>query len=422
MAIQNNFPNIRPTLNLNFALSKRVDPRITFVRSTTATYFDQDGILQTAAANQGRITFDPSTLDCQGLLIEEQRTNSIRNNTMQGAVAGTPGTAPTNWAVSGLGTLTQQVVGTGTSNGITYIDVRFSGTTSTTQLVIRFDGIGTIAAANGQSWAISAWLAIVGGSAANTNNYTLANNLFDSGSVYIGEGPGISLASPPTSTFTRYSGAGTISNASTASIRPYFYFLFASGVAIDITLRIGLPQLELGAFATSVIPTTTTALTRNADVASMTGTNFSSWYNAAEGTLFSESINLPGQSAVVFPRIANINDGTTNNVITTIWRSDTSRLYGVVTTSGSGVADVGANGVTQTNANKIALGYATNNFAASVNGGAVNTDTSGAVPTGLTTLGIGRQASAADFINGYIRRIAYYPVRVTNAQLQALTG
>jgi hypothetical protein len=213
----------------------------------------------------------------------------------------------------------------------------------------------------------------------------------------------------------------TLNNALTTNVRFLIDFQTTNGAAIDITLRIGLPQLEQGAFATSVIPTTTTALTRNADVASMTGTNFSSWYNATEGTLFSESINLPGQSAVVFPRIANINDGTTNNVITTVWRSDTSRLYGAVTVSGVNVAEVGVVGVTQTNANKIALGYATDNFASSVNGGAVNTDTSGAIPS-VNRLGIGRQASAADFINGYIRRIAYYPVRLPNSTLQALTA
>jgi hypothetical protein len=47
---------------------------------------------------------------------------------------------------------------------------------------------------------------------------------------------------------------------------------FSAGVAIDITLRIGMPQLEQGAFATSVIPTTTATVTRATDVASINGT------------------------------------------------------------------------------------------------------------------------------------------------------
>jgi hypothetical protein len=315
--------------------------------------------------------------------------------------------------------LTQTVVGTGTANGITYIDVRFSGTTSTTQLVIRFDGIGTIAAANGQSWAISAWLAIVGGSAANTNNYTLANNLFDSGSVYIGEGPGISLASPPTSTFTRYSGAGTISNASTASIRPYFYFLFASGVAIDITLRIGLPQLEQGAFATSVIPTTTTALTRNADVASMTGTNFSSWYNQTEGTFVTQTVgqNIASGATGV---IVGVDDGTGSNRIIVAYSSPISNLFRVVS-SGSDQANFTVGAISSGAISKMACVYKANDFAGTVNAQTVQTDTSGTVPL-VNTFRIGVNVAASASANVSISRIAYYPVRVTNAQLQALTG
>jgi hypothetical protein len=421
MAIQNNFPNLTPTLLLDFANAGKLDPRVTFSRSTTATYFNSLGVLTTANNNVARFDYDPSTLAAQGLLIEEQRTNSIRNNTMVGAVAGTPGTAPTNWLIStATGNLTsREIVGIGTENGIAYIDVRFvaSGAFNAT---IYADSSTGVPAANGQTWTASFFVKLAGGS---LNNVTVQTSIIENGSG------GNFLAGADSATFVPTSAAlstqrvtqtRTNTNASTAFEWARVRVNFAA--AADITLRIGLPQLELGAFATSVIPTTTTALTRNADAASMTGTNFSSWYNAVEGTLFSESINLPGQSAVTFPRIANINDGSVNNVIGTIWRSDTSRLYGVVTTSGSVVADVGANGVTQTNINKIALGYATNNFAASVNGAAASTDTSGNVPTGLTTLGIGRQAAAADFLNGTIRRIAYYPVRVTNAQLQALTG
>jgi hypothetical protein len=360
-----------------------------------------------------RFDYNPSTLAAQGLLIEESRTNSIRNNTMQGAAAGTPGTLPTNWSVSGLGTLTQQVVGTGTSNGITYIDVRFSGTTSTTQLIIRFDSTGAIAAANGQSWAISAWLAIVGGSAANTNTYTLSNNLFDSGSVYIGEGPSITLASPPTSTFTRYSGAGTIATANTASIRPYFYVLFASGVAVDFTLRIGLPQLEQGAFATSVIPTTTTALTRAADVASVN--TLSPWYNSVEGTLYFEGLTVATTAG-----LATLQDGSVAEYMRLA--RGLSKFNGVVSTAAGTQADMySVADVTLNTVFKGALAVKANDFAISLNGATPVTDTSGAMPSAANQLNIGF-GKYLGYINGYLRRITYYPTRLSNAQLQAITA
>jgi hypothetical protein len=416
MAIQNNFPNLTPTLLLDFANAGKLDPRVTFSRATTATYFNSLGVLTTANNNVARFDYDPSTLAAQGLLIEEQRTNSflqnfdISNASWVKVRATTPGTTTT----SPSGGTAQKLV---------------EDTTPANSHFFRQD----ISVTSGATYTQSVYV-----KAAERNEIQLAFDVdagaFTNSAVIFtlsGGGSGVIVAGSPAYSITLVGNGWyrcTISQSAAATATAVFRISLASGGTAFYTgdgtsgLFFWGAQLEQGAFATSVIPTTTTALTRNADVANMTGTNFSSWYNAAEGTLFSESINLPGQSAVVFPRIANINDGTTNNVITTIWRSDTSRLYGVVTTSGSGVADVGANGVTQTNANKIALGYATNNFAASVNGGAVNTDTSGAVPTGLTTLGIGRQASAADFINGYIRRIAYYPVRATNAQLQALTG
>jgi hypothetical protein len=363
-----------------------------------------------------RLDYNPSTLAAQGLLIEEARTNSIRNNTMVGAVAGTPGTLPTNWSVSGLGTLTQQVVGTGTSNGITYIDLRFSGTTSTTQIRILSEIQNNIAASNGQSWALSYWTALVGGSLTNITGSGTTINLFDSTPTFLSVLTGPNLNT--TASLTRVSAAGTIATVGTAFVQPQLFVNFNSGVAIDITLRIGLPQLELGAFATSVIPTTTTALTRAADVASVN--TLSPWYNATEGTLYSESQQLAAQTAALFPRIVAIDDGATNNAIVHLWRADTSRLYANAVSSGSSQYDLGANGVTQTNVNKIASAFAANNFAASINGGSVLTDLAGVVPSGLTTLRIGK-SSGTDFLNGYLRRITYYPRRLSNAELQAIT-
>jgi hypothetical protein len=71
------FPTIRPSLNLDFANSKVVDERITFTRSTNATYYDADGLLKTALSNRPRLDHDPLTRECKGLLIKEKRTNIL---------------------------------------------------------------------------------------------------------------------------------------------------------------------------------------------------------------------------------------------------------------------------------------------------------------------------------------------------------
>jgi hypothetical protein len=396
-------------------VSKNFSDIITFTRASTGTFFNSAGVLTSAAIDAPRLDYDPSTLAALGFLVEESRTNSIRNNTMVGAVAGTPGTLPTNWQRFTSGTAATAVVGTGTESGITYFDITFSGG-NTDSISFFMDGTTGHAALNGQTWTGSAYYKLTAGSFANCTALQ---------AVYEANAAGTALANSTTS-ITTVTGAALSSqritttrvnnNASTAEEQ---LTLQITGTgAFSFTLRIGLPQLELGAFATSVIPTTTTALTRAADVASVN--TLSPWFNSTTGTLFTESQQLPGQTAAVFPRIAVIDDGSTNNAILNLWRSDTSRLYGSITFGGANQADVGTNGVTQTNVNKIGLAYATNDFAASVNGGAPSTDTLGSVPSGLTTLRIGR-SSGTDYLNGYLRRITYYPRALSAAELQAIT-
>jgi len=387
---------------------------VTFTRASTGTYFNSAGTLTTAAINEARFDYNPSTLAAQGLLIEESRTNSIRNNTMVGAAAGTPGTLPTNWNVSGLGTLTQQVVGTGTVNGINYVDIRLSGTTSTTQVAIRLDLNNVIAAANGQTWAFSWWQSVVAGSTANLTPQVPSMLFYDAGAVFLG-GIGFTAATfNSTSNFTRQSGSATIATANTAFIQPQINFLFASGVAIDITLRIGLPQLELGAFATSVIPTTTTALTRSADVANIN--TLSPWYNSTAGTVYAEF--LAGASVATQQSVFDVDNSADviNNRIS--WRMGNE----FVQSSGSVAVNFFIT-PTASATSKWALAFTTDDFAFSRNGGAPSTDTSGALPTGLNRLLLGNSNSAAGtFLNGYLRRITYYPRRLANADLQAITA
>jgi len=397
----------------NGLVQKNFADIVTFTRASTATYFNSAGTLTSAAVDEPRFDYNPSTLAAQGLLIEESRTNSIRNNTMVGAVAGTPGTLPTNWGVSGLGTLTREIVGTGTANGITYIDVRFSGTTSTTTLSVNFDGSNLIAAANGQTWAQSIWTAVVAGSTANITTNQNTANLFDSGGVFLAN---ISYATPvfnTTSVLTRSSSVGTISTVGTAFIRPILALAFASGVAIDITLRIGLPQLELGAFATSVIPTTTTALTRSADVASVN--TLSPWYNATAGTLYAEWVARLGVDQQAFG-LVNVGDGVRV-------RKRSTDQYGLVVRDPTN-RDLALNAspaITEGQIIKVAGAYAINDLALSGGGQSPATGSTYSVVTATTAFIGGNVSAGATYVNGHLRRITYYPRRLTNDDLQTIT-
>jgi hypothetical protein len=395
-------------------VTKNFSDIITFTRASTATFFNSAGVLTSAATNAPRFDYNPSTLAARGLLIEESRTNSIRNNTMVGAVAGTPGTLPTNWNISGLGTLTQQVVGTGTSNGINYIDLRLSGTTSTTQLSIRSEpgGTGGIAAVNGQTWALSLWSAIVAGGLTNITGSGYGTLAYDAAGAFIGA-PFSSGVVTTSSTLTRTQVSGTIAIAGTAFIQPQIYVFFNSGVAIDITLRIGLPQLELGAFATSAIPTTTTALTRAADVASVN--TLSPWFNSVEGTVYAE-VALPGLSATANQNALQFSDGTSSNRIA-LYRQSSA-----LSTALSFGATINGSSWTTTAIRKIALGNKSGDSALADSGAIAGTGV-GTTVQNVNQLRLGsNHDGTGGFTNGYLRRITYYPRRLSNAELQAITA
>jgi hypothetical protein len=315
--------------------------------------------------------------------------------------------------------LTTNVIGTGTSGGVTYIDLQITGTTTGTSYVLVPEAATQIAALNGQAWASSAWWSVVAGNLTNVTAYFFDIRELDSGGVQLTSGA-ISV-SAPTSTFTRIAASRTTSNASTAFVQPRFRFTVTNSAAVDFTLRIGLPQLELGAFATSVIPTTTTALTRNADVASMTGTDFSSWYNQTEGTLYAEGFVYTAPANTVNPCLFSIDDNTGSNRIQ-LYRGNNngSPNAGLAVVNGGSIQSLITAGNTQFQNGKIAGAYKVDNFAASLNGAAAVTDTTGTIPT-VTQMQIGTGPALAN-VNGTIRRIAYYPTRLANEQLQALTG
>jgi hypothetical protein len=67
------------------------------------------------------------------------------------------------------------------------------------------------------------------------------------------------------------------------------------------------------------------------------------------------------------------------------------------------------------------FGARTDDIAFVRNGGAVLTDTSAVIPV-VNRLRLGSDGDGSFILNGYLRRISYYPLRLTNAQLQALTG
>ena len=184
-------------------------------------------------------------------------TNSLPNNTMVGAVAGTPGTLPTNWSTGGGGgDIAQEIVGTGSEDGIFYIDIRISGTpTLTSSLTIRFAPNAQIAAGNGQIWSASNYIKLAAGSIANVLLRTNVR-VSDSGAE-AAERFEIVLNPTAAGLITQRQGLqSAITSASALFITQNITINYTSGLPFDITLRIGMPQLERGEYITPPIATT----------------------------------------------------------------------------------------------------------------------------------------------------------------------
>ena len=376
--------------------------------STVGEYIPTTSVINSAP----RFDHNPTTGESLGLLVEEARTNSIRNNTMVGAVAGTPGTSPTNWGVATSNAeLTSQIVGVGSESGISYIDIKISGTvTASRDLDIRLETLLGVSASFGQTWTQSVYLREVGGSQSNIAAIYLQANTYTAVGTYVTT-PWFSAVTVGSGSLItqRLTATAVLLGATTAYIAPFIKISTATTGAVDFTLRIGLPQLEQGAFATSVIPTTTATVTRAADVASITGSAFTSFYNQTEGTVYGEGALLATATGPVFV----MRDPTAINRHQ-IGLSSAAIVTGNVVEASFSVA--------YTAQTKSSFAYALNNAAFTNNLTALQTDTSCLMPTGVITASIGRfDFGGLQSHNGTIKRLTYWPTRLANTTLQRIT-
>ena len=173
----------------------------------------------------------------------------------------------------------------------------------------------------------------------------------------------------------------------------------------------------MAAFASSYIKTEGSQVTRAADAASMTGANFSSWYNAGQGTLYSEASTY---DASTIRSAMSISDGTSTYRILT---AHGTGARGFVANNGTQMSQsISSVAFTNNTFSKVSMAYADNNGNAAANGTLGTLDTAMTIPV-VTQLQIGTQTgSAAQTLNGNIKKLAYYPIRVTDTQLQALTS
>jgi len=437
MSVRNTFPQQRPTLNLDFANSKTLDPRITFTRTSTATYVDEDGLIKSVDADVARFDHDPETGECLGLLVEESRTNDIRNNTMQGAIAGTPGTAPTNWV---LGTsaagFTREITDVGVENGIQYVDIRWYGTATGnpfSYLAFWPDGSNTINSPGTYTsrYTFSSYVKVVSGTVPSSTTFILVMTNADSGSIGLNEykiSTIVSSSSVPTGNLidNRFALTNTdFSNTNTAYFKPYFQWNIPNGTSMDVTIRIGLPQMEEGSFATSAIPTTDQGKTRNPDNAYIEGSKFTEFYNSTEGSAvcyFSSPTEYGRTNACPFVFSINRNTIGWGHYVGSSGASVS--LFRNPSNSNEAFLNTGSAAGTTDQNRKLSVGYKLNDFAQYLNIGGGNVsqaiDTLGEVRTDINAFAFNPQHSGLRYFGGHIQKFLYYPTKFTNTQLRNL--
>ena len=401
------------TLSLNFLAGAPLDPRITFTRASTATFVGSNGLIQTAAIDTPRFDYNPTTLAPKGLLIEEQRTNLLLYSAQFDNAAWTKSNSTV--------TVDATVSPDGTSNADKIVE---AATTSIHD--VRRNSTASASTAYTQSIFVKAaertkiQLQMFGNTGGSTVNFDLVAGTVNVAGAYGGW-------SSSSGTITSFgNGWYRLTNTSTTNVGLTVVtsaFLLADAAGNASYTGNGTSgmfyfgaQLEAGAFATSYVPTVAAQVTRAVDIATMTGTNFSSWCNQSAGTMLCsfalEGVDTSAGAAGVW----KIDDTTNNNVIFVRQGTVIAGFDGNIITAGVSEADSDSFSATPNTIYNSAFAWETNYAVLASNGTVLGPDTVVNVPT-TTRLVIHGVAGCM-----WTRSLTYYPSRLPNTTLQALTS
>lgn len=394
-----------PTKTFDFTLGS-MPSGVTFSRTTQGTYINSSGLLTLAAVDAPRLDYDLSTLTAKGLLIEPAATNLALQS---GDLANAAWSTFANGSGSVGRTANSGVAPDGTTTAAK-IDLNRAASSEYAEI---FQNI-TLSGVNTASLYFKAFAAGDIGKQISVAGFTSSN---------IGTVNVTLTASWQRVPVTFSSVAASTSVQAIFGYLPTSTFSTATTQTGVVSFYVSAVQVEAGSVATSYIPTTSAAVARAADVASVTGTNFSSWYNQSEGT-FANMATAAADGAVIglWNRsiLTAFQDGNNLHAIAIGSGSDLNKIIPFTETASSFVSVLIGPVVNPGTQSKAAYAYKANDFAASINGGSVLTDTSGGLPT-PTALYIGSVDGSQGLFHGYIKKIDFYNTRLSDANLQAIT-
>lgn len=384
-----------------------LDPRITFTRASIGTYYNSAGVLQTATTNGPRFDYDPVTHAARGLRIEEQRTNGLvqSQDFSVGNYVKTGATVTTNQTTAPDGTTTADLVTASASPAtVSQVIIVSAGVPYVTSLYIRK---GT-----------SDWCYLAGDVAGTGAERPKAYFNLNTGTVG-------TIETNITSATIQAVGNGwhrcTLARLGTAGSENFMVGICdadnSATVTVGRTIYVWGAQAEVGAsatFVTSYIPTTTAAVTRQPDIAVMTGTNFSSWYRQGVGTFIAEFELL---SASGTRPILSADSNATAERIFLFGSGADPKL--TINDGGVMQADLDLGTLAAGAPFKIGGSFAANDVAGCFDGGTVFTDLAATMPT-PTQLRLGSEGT--NYLNGWLRRVKFYIIAKSDSELAALTA
>lgn len=368
----------------------------TYGRGSSATYYDNTGIIRSAAVNVPRFDYDPNTLQAKGLQMEGFITNIAKYssdiNLSPWVVSNGTITANATTAPDATTTAEKLVENAGTgdkefsqpltvTNAAIYTASIYAKAAERTQVRFRSSGGSSIFTLTGSGTAISGGADTASIQQINNGWYRLSVRFTTSSTS---ETMSFALINGGV---TSYTGDGT------------------SGVYVWGA------QFEAAYSASSYVATASGSGSRQSDTFSIpTGT----WFSGTEGTIASKSIVSAYDGSINCTY--TLNSGTTNFI--QFCFNGASLAYNVINSSvGQASLSVGS---TQNNFETVVTSYKVNSFKIIKEGGAIGSDTSGTIPS-VTVLRIGTNLYGVTHIRGGISYLKYYPVQPSNSQLQLLS-
>jgi hypothetical protein len=385
-----------PKLTLSW-LTGSVQTEVDVIRANSATFIGSNGLVQLASADTQRIDY---TTGIPGLLVEESRTNELTYSEDFRNTATAGETRPWGWVRITVQTATEEetLSPDGTANASRVIETLTTGNHALSNLFSSISGVSYTTSVfvkpNGRNIAIE-YSSAFGATQRILADLTAKTTTLQAGSA-------TSTIQELTNGWFRVSMTATAT--ATASVGLSFYP--ANGTARnyegDGTSGIYLwgSQTEQGAEYTSYIPTVDTAVTRSADDATITGANFSDWYNSAKGTFRADFTSIATGNRPIFA----IDDNTANENLIVKTQGNVPTFE--VKKDNISQASVTAGTVT---ANTTAFAYVSYdaNFFGIARPTARQVDTAGAVPT-VDQMRIGSD-QAGNYFNGTIQQIQFWP-------------